>query len=164
MSTYFTIQLIFATIHSSIALFGTIHRSHYIISANFYLYLQYFSQKNFTLLLSKIPCRGQHVMPNSAILINNFIFNFFLIFNLLIFAYEIFSFYLFIFIFCVYFFVISLPFTSSNITFCFYPIHLHIPPTPRRYLSKSQFCLCLKSYFASRFSQINLFGSAESNT
>ena len=27
---------------NSIALFGTIYRSHYIISANFYIYLQYF--------------------------------------------------------------------------------------------------------------------------
>ena len=29
------------------ALFSTIHRSHYTISANFYLYLQYFQQKIF---------------------------------------------------------------------------------------------------------------------
>ena len=29
------------------ALFGTIHGSHYTISANFYLYLQYFQQKVF---------------------------------------------------------------------------------------------------------------------
>ena len=28
-----------------IALFGTIHESHYTISTNFYLYLQYFKQK-----------------------------------------------------------------------------------------------------------------------
>ena len=28
-------------------LFGTIHKSHYIILANFYFYLQYFQQKNF---------------------------------------------------------------------------------------------------------------------
>ena len=28
-------------------LFGTIHESHYIISANFYFYLQYFQQKIF---------------------------------------------------------------------------------------------------------------------
>ena len=32
---------------SPTALFGTIHESHYIISANFYLYLQYFQQKVF---------------------------------------------------------------------------------------------------------------------
>ena len=32
----------------STTLFGTIHRFHYIISANFYLYLQYFQQKNFS--------------------------------------------------------------------------------------------------------------------
>ena len=30
------------------ALFGTIHGSHYIISANFYIYLQYFQQKIFS--------------------------------------------------------------------------------------------------------------------
>ena len=30
-----------------IALFGTIHKSHYTISVNFYLYLQYFQQKIF---------------------------------------------------------------------------------------------------------------------
>ena len=30
------------------ALFGTIHGSHYIISANFYIYLQYFQQKVFS--------------------------------------------------------------------------------------------------------------------
>ena len=29
-------------------LFGTIHRSHFIISTNFYLYLQYFQQKIFS--------------------------------------------------------------------------------------------------------------------
>ena len=29
------------------ALFDAIHRSHYTISANFYLYLQYFQQKIF---------------------------------------------------------------------------------------------------------------------
>jgi len=43
--TYFTIQFIFATIHGSIALFGTIHEFCYTISANFYFYLQYFQQK-----------------------------------------------------------------------------------------------------------------------
>ena len=32
---------------SFIALFGTIYRSYCIISANFYIYLQYFQQKNF---------------------------------------------------------------------------------------------------------------------
>ena len=38
LSIYFTIQFIFATIH----------RSHCTISANFYLYLQYFQQKVFS--------------------------------------------------------------------------------------------------------------------
>ena len=33
---------------SHITLFGTIHRSHYTISVNFYLYLQYFQQKKFS--------------------------------------------------------------------------------------------------------------------
>ena len=47
LPTYFTIQLIFATIHGPTALFGTIHRFHCTISANFYLYLQYFQQKIF---------------------------------------------------------------------------------------------------------------------
>ena len=47
--TYFTIQLIFATTRMGFtALFGTIHRLHYIISVNFYLYLQYFQQKVFS--------------------------------------------------------------------------------------------------------------------
>ena len=32
---------------SFIALFDTIYESHYIISVNFYLYLQYFQQKIF---------------------------------------------------------------------------------------------------------------------
>ena len=39
---YFTIQLIFVTIHRSTALFSTIYWSHYTISTNFYFYLQYF--------------------------------------------------------------------------------------------------------------------------
>ena len=47
MLTYFTIQLNFDIIHGPIALFDTIHESHYTISANFYLYLQYFQQKVF---------------------------------------------------------------------------------------------------------------------
>ena len=46
--TYFTIQLIFATIHKPTALFGIIHRSYSIISVNFYIYLQYFQQKIFS--------------------------------------------------------------------------------------------------------------------
>ena len=33
---------------SLIALFGTIYGSHYTISVKFYLYLQYFQQKNFS--------------------------------------------------------------------------------------------------------------------
>ena len=37
--TYFTIQFIFAIIMSLITLFGIIHRSHYTILANFYMYL-----------------------------------------------------------------------------------------------------------------------------
>ena len=39
---YFTIQLIFTTIYSPIALFGTIHEPRCTISTNFYLYLWYF--------------------------------------------------------------------------------------------------------------------------
>ena len=39
---YFTIQLIFVTIHGLHILFGTIHGSHYTILANFYFYLQYY--------------------------------------------------------------------------------------------------------------------------
>ena len=38
-STYFTIELIFVTIYSLIALFNTIRESHYTILANFYFYL-----------------------------------------------------------------------------------------------------------------------------
>ena len=34
----------------STVLFGTIYRSHYIILANFYFYLQYFQQKNFNFI------------------------------------------------------------------------------------------------------------------
>ena len=37
--TYFIIKLIFTTIHSPTAFFGTINRFHYTISTNFYLYL-----------------------------------------------------------------------------------------------------------------------------
>ena len=48
LSAYFTIQFIFVTIYSSIALFGTIHGSFCTISAKFYLYLQYFQQKVFS--------------------------------------------------------------------------------------------------------------------
>ena len=47
LSAYFTIQLIFATIHGSYCTFGTIHEFHYTILANYYLYLQYFQQKVF---------------------------------------------------------------------------------------------------------------------
>ena len=46
--TYFIIQLIFVTIYGPHYTFGTIHGSHCTISANFYLYLQYFQQKNFS--------------------------------------------------------------------------------------------------------------------
>ena len=42
LPAYFTIQLIFVTIHGLIAFFYTIYRSHCIISSNFYFYLQYF--------------------------------------------------------------------------------------------------------------------------
>ena len=42
LSTYFTIQLIFAIIHGSHCIFDTIHGSYCTISANFYFYLQYF--------------------------------------------------------------------------------------------------------------------------
>ena len=41
---YFTIQLIFATIYGSYYTFWYYSWSHYIISANFFLYLQYFQQ------------------------------------------------------------------------------------------------------------------------
>ena len=41
-SAYFTIQLIFATIHRPHVLFDTIYEFHFTISANFYLYLHYF--------------------------------------------------------------------------------------------------------------------------
>ena len=37
--TYFTIQLIFTTIHGSITIFGTIHGFHCTILTNFYFYL-----------------------------------------------------------------------------------------------------------------------------
>ena len=47
---YFTIQLIFATIYGSTTLFCTIHESHYIISVNFYFYLQYCQQKKFSFI------------------------------------------------------------------------------------------------------------------
>ena len=43
LPTYFTIQLIFATIYDPTPLFSTIHGYHRIISTNFYLYLQYFN-------------------------------------------------------------------------------------------------------------------------
>ena len=42
------------------ALFGIIHESHGIISTNFYLYLQYFQQKNFN--FNKIS--GSQIDPN----------------------------------------------------------------------------------------------------
>ena len=45
--TYFTIQLILLLFMGPIALFSTVHRSHYTISVNFYLYLQYFQPKVF---------------------------------------------------------------------------------------------------------------------
>ena len=45
LPTYFTIQLIFPTIHESITLFVTIYGSYYTISANFYFYLHNFQQK-----------------------------------------------------------------------------------------------------------------------
>ena len=47
LPSYVTIQIIFATIHGPTALLDTIHESYFTISANFYLYLQYFQQKNF---------------------------------------------------------------------------------------------------------------------
>ena len=45
LPTYFTIQLIFLTIHESTTLFGTIHGSHYTISTNFYFIYTIFSKK-----------------------------------------------------------------------------------------------------------------------
>ena len=41
-SAYFTIQFFLLLFMGLIALFGTIHESHYTISTYFYLYLQYF--------------------------------------------------------------------------------------------------------------------------
>ena len=41
-------NLFFLLFLSSTAFFGTIHESYYTISVNFYLYLQYFQQKNFS--------------------------------------------------------------------------------------------------------------------
>ena len=51
---------------SPTALFGTICGSHYTISANFYLYLQYFQQKVFS--FSKIS--GSQISPISSQFIN----------------------------------------------------------------------------------------------
>ena len=52
MDYFFQLILLFSLFlllfMSHIALFGTIHRSHYTISINFYLYLQYFQQKIFS--------------------------------------------------------------------------------------------------------------------
>ena len=48
LSIYFTIQLNFLLSINLTALFGTIYKSHCTISANFYLYLQYFQQKVFS--------------------------------------------------------------------------------------------------------------------
>ena len=45
---YFTIQLILLLFMDPVVLFGTIHGPYYTISANFYLYLQYFQQKIFS--------------------------------------------------------------------------------------------------------------------
>ena len=42
--------LLFLLFLSSTAFFGIIHESYYTISVNFYLYLQYFQQKNFSLI------------------------------------------------------------------------------------------------------------------
>ena len=50
---YFTIKLIFATIHGTAALFGTIHGSYCTIWANFYLYLSCFQQKKKKIVLAK---------------------------------------------------------------------------------------------------------------
>ena len=63
-SVYFIIQLIFVIIYDSIALFGVIHGSHCTISANFYLYLLYFQQKNFNFNFST-HTRTQSMLPTS---------------------------------------------------------------------------------------------------
>ena len=47
-SAYFSIQLIFTTIYELHCTFDTSHEFHYTISANFYLYLQYFQQNAFS--------------------------------------------------------------------------------------------------------------------
>ena len=47
LPTYFTIQFILLLYIGFTTLFGTIHESHYIILASFYIYLQYFQQKVF---------------------------------------------------------------------------------------------------------------------
>ena len=69
---YFIIQFIFVIIYET-ALFGTIHKSHCIISANFYFYLQYFQQKVFS--FNKIsgfqadPCAFGSNLKNQLILL-----------------------------------------------------------------------------------------------
>ena len=63
--TYFIIQLIFVIIHGPTALFGIIYESHYTISVNFYFYLQYFQQKNFS--FNKI--NGSQTNPKFAYLL-----------------------------------------------------------------------------------------------
>ena len=45
---YYTIQLIFLLFMDPTSFFGTIRRSYCTISVNFYLYQQYFQQKNFS--------------------------------------------------------------------------------------------------------------------
>ena len=41
------VNLFFLLFMGFVVLFDTIHESHYTISANFYIYLQYFQQKKF---------------------------------------------------------------------------------------------------------------------
>ena len=57
LPTYFTIQLIFATIYDLTPLFSTIHGYHRIISANFYIYLQYFNKFFFFFEMNNLRIR-----------------------------------------------------------------------------------------------------------
>ena len=45
------VNLFFLLFMGFVVLFDTIYESHYTISANFYIYLQYFQQKNFNFII-----------------------------------------------------------------------------------------------------------------
>ena len=86
LSAYITIQLIFATIHELIALFGTIRRSRCTISTNFYLYLQYFQQikriPNKPLIKCILIYSGSiHFINNTYLNLISFFFPFIFIFS-----------------------------------------------------------------------------------